>query len=67
MNVFKIYFGSIYICSSLLVPVYAVILARVYQGSNFKFIKQTAWFLLASNIGYIAFAVGYQIKNHESD
>lgn len=56
------YFCTVYIFSGLLVPIYIAVLVRVYNGSKFKFIKQTAWLLLASNLGYILYGTFLQIQ-----
>lgn len=61
MRGLRIYLLSYYLTCGLLLPVYASVLYRVYSGSKFKFVIQTAWLLLFSNLMAIAFAFTNQM------
>lgn len=65
MRGIRIYLLSYYLTCGLLVPVYACLLYRVHTGSKFKFVIQTTWLLLISNIMAITFAFSNQMLDQK--
>ena len=55
-----IYFDLTYILSGAIMPFYMALLYRVYNGSQFKYIKQIGWLFLACAVAAIPSVALYQ-------
>ena len=53
----KAYYISFYVTSGILIPFFGVLLWKVKNGSDYKFVKTVVWLLLVSNLAAIAFAI----------